>query len=79
MMDVMPTSLNLAGRPLPLGGINGIDLWPVLSNAKTTLDREALLYFAPGGDLQCIRWKNWKLHVARHNAPILRRSRRLDA
>lgn len=69
MMDVMPTSLKLAGQPVPSSGIDGIDLWPILSDPKRTVDREALLYFAEFGDLQCIRWRNWKLHVARHNVP----------
>jgi arylsulfatase len=69
MMDILPTSLKLCGVPQPRAPIDGIDLWPVLSGQRESINREALLYFAEHGDLQCARLGNFKLHVARHNAP----------
>ena len=69
MMDIVPTSLKLAGIPQPDKPIDGIDLWPVLSGERDNLDREALLYFAEHGDLQCARLGEFKMHVARHDAP----------
>jgi hypothetical protein len=38
----------------------------LLAGQKPELEREAFLYF-DGNNLQCARWKQWKLHVARHN------------
>jgi arylsulfatase len=67
MMDVFPTVTKLAGGTLPPKPLDGIDLWPVLSGQKASIDREALLYF-DRWDLQCARWNNWKLHLQRHNS-----------
>lgn len=67
MLDVFPTVTHLIGGTLPAKPLDGIDTWPLLSGAKKSLDREALLYF-DNWDLQCARWKEWKLHVARHNS-----------
>ena len=36
---------------------------------SSSLEREALLYF-DGWHLQCARWKNWKLHVARYTSAV---------
>jgi hypothetical protein len=44
-----------------------MDMWPLLTGGETPIERPPLLYFN-AWDLQCARWKNWKLHVARHNA-----------
>jgi len=47
--------------------LDGIDIWPLLSGSQKSVEREALLYF-DNWDLQCARWHEWKLHVARHNS-----------
>lgn len=65
VMDVLPTVAGLTGTR-PANPADGIDIWPLLSGAKPSLDREALLYF-DGYNLQCARLGKWKLHVARHN------------
>ena len=65
-IDVLPTVARLTGAPLPKLPLDGIDIWPLLSGAKPSLERDALLYF-DGWNLQCARWKQWKLHVARYN------------
>jgi len=67
VMDILPSVARLCGASLPPNPLDGIDVWPMLSGQKPELDREALLYF-DNAHLQCARWKQWKLHVARHNS-----------
>jgi arylsulfatase A len=67
MLDVFPTVTKLCGGNLPSKPLDGIDIWPILTGRQTKLDREVLLYF-DNWDLQCARWNNWKLHIARHNS-----------
>jgi arylsulfatase A len=67
VMDIVPTLAKLCGAPLPKNPVDGIDIWPLLASQKPELEREALLYF-DNINLQCARWKQWKLHVARHNS-----------
>jgi arylsulfatase len=67
MLDIFPTVTKLIGGSLPAKPLDGIDIWPVLTGQEKSLNREALLYF-DNWDLQCARWKTWKLHVARHNS-----------
>jgi arylsulfatase len=66
-IDVLPTLARLTGAPLPRNPLDGIDIWPLLTGQRKQIDREALLYF-DGWNLQCARWGNWKLHVARYNS-----------
>jgi arylsulfatase len=66
MMDVFPTVAALCGGTLPQKPLDGIDIWPLLSGQKQSIERAPLLYF-DNWDLQCARWMNWKLHIARHN------------
>jgi arylsulfatase len=67
MLDVFPTVTRQMGGTLPRQPLDGIDIWPLLTGEKKSIDREALLYF-DNWDLQCARWNQWKLHVARHNS-----------
>jgi arylsulfatase len=66
MMDIFPTVARLSAAALPAKPLDGIDIWPLLHGEKESLERAPLLYF-DNWDLQCARWMNWKLHVARHN------------
>ena len=66
MMDVFPTVVKLCGAAQPPKPLDGIDIWPLLRGEKESIERAPLLYF-DSWDLQCARWMNWKLHVARHN------------
>jgi arylsulfatase len=68
VLDMVPTVFNLCSGRLPEYKVDGVDLWPVLSGKAKEIEREAMLYF-DGWNIQCARWKNWKLHVARYNAP----------
>lgn len=66
MMDIFPTVTKLCGGVLPSKPVDGLDIWPVLTGKQHTLRRDPLLYFNLY-NLQCARWGNWKLHVARYN------------
>jgi arylsulfatase len=66
MMDIFPTVARQCGAPLPAKPLDGIDIWPLLGGERESIDRPPLLYF-DNWDLQCARWMNWKLHIARHN------------
>jgi arylsulfatase len=66
MLDIFPTVTRLCGAKPPAKPLDGIDMWPLLSGKTQSIDREVLLYF-DNWDLQCARWMNWKLHIARHN------------
>jgi arylsulfatase A len=66
MLDILATVTRLCDTKLPSKPLDGIDIWPLLTGQKDSIDREVLLYF-DNWDLQCARWMNWKLHIARHN------------
>ncbi len=66
-IDILPTVARLCDAPLPEKPVDGIDIWPLLSGSKQQLDREALLYF-DNWNVQCARWRRWKLHFARYNS-----------
>ena len=66
LMDIFPTVTKLCGGKLPEASLDGVDIWPQLTGAQQAAERPPLLYFNDW-NLQCARWKNWKLHVARHN------------
>jgi arylsulfatase len=66
MMDVFPTVAKLCDAKLPAKPLAGIDIWPMLTGKVASIDRPPLLYFNLW-NLQCARWMNWKLHVARYN------------
>ncbi|MBL8231626.1 MAG: sulfatase [Bryobacterales bacterium] len=68
-MDVLPSVAKLCGAALPSKPLDGIDIWPMLSGAKPSIEREALLYF-DNVHLQCARLGNHKLHVARYNSQV---------
>lgn len=65
-VDILPTLAHLAGASLPGKPVDGIDIWSLLSGEKESIDREVMLYF-DNWNVQCARWKQWKLHFARYN------------
>lgn len=66
-IDILPTVAKLTGAALPSKPLDGIDIWPMIAGGRNEIDREAFLYF-DNVNLQCARWKRWKLHVARYNS-----------
>ena len=65
-IDILPTVAKLTGAPLPKAALDGIDIWPLMTGRRASIEREALLYF-DDWNLQCARWGKWKLHFARYN------------
>jgi arylsulfatase len=68
VLDMVPTLTALCGAKLPEKPLDGVDLWSAMTGRTKVVEREAMLYF-DGWNIQCARWKNWKLHVARYNTP----------
>jgi len=66
-VDILPTLARLTGAALPKLPLDGIDIWPLLGGQKQEIEREALLYF-DNWNVQCARWRRWKLHFARYNS-----------
>lgn len=63
-IDLLPTLAKLAGAELPAGRtIDGVDLWPVLSDPKRAAAPHEALYFYWGNELHAIRSGRWKLHL----------------
>ncbi len=67
-MDMLPTLTGLCGGTLPQQPLDGSDIWTLLSCEQQAVERKALLSFS-GWNIQCARWKQWKLHIARENTP----------
>ena len=67
-MDMLPTLTGLCGGTLPQQPRDGSDIWTLLSCERQAVERKALLSFS-GWNIQCARWKQWKLHIARENTP----------
>ncbi len=68
-MDVLPAVAALAGAALPAKPLDGIDIRPLLTGKRDSLDREMLLYF-DNLYVQCARKGRWKLHIARYNSAV---------
>lgn len=64
-MDLLPTIASLCGAPVP-AGIDGVNIWPILSEQQSDVSRDLFLYF-DSWNVQCARMGPWKLHVARYN------------
>ncbi|MCC7154413.1 MAG: sulfatase [Bryobacterales bacterium] len=68
LMDLVPTIAGLTGAGSTANPVDGIDAWPLFTGEKSSLDRNALLFF-DSWDIQCARLGQWKLHFARDNSP----------
>ena len=68
-LDIVPTVAKLTGSAMPLKPVDGINILPMLTGQTPSMEREALLYF-DNEHLQCARWQNWKLHVARYTGAV---------
>jgi arylsulfatase len=68
-LDILPTTAGLCHCDLPTYPLDGRDIWSLLTCQQEAVNRQALLSFE-GWNLQCARWKQWKLHVARANTPM---------
>jgi arylsulfatase A-like enzyme len=68
-MDILPTLAGLAQAPPPPNPLDGTDIWPLLTGATDTIERNLFLYFN-GWNVQCTRAGKWKLHISRYNAAV---------
>jgi arylsulfatase len=68
-MDLLPTVTGLCHGELPGYPLDGRDIWTLLLCQPDAVERNALLSFE-GWNIQCARWKQWKLHIARGNTPM---------
>jgi arylsulfatase len=66
LMDVTPTIAKLTGAQPGKKPFDGIDIWPLLSGEKKSIDRDVLLFF-DNVYLQAARWNRWKLHLTRYD------------
>ncbi len=66
-IDILPTVAKLCDATRPAKPLDGVDIWPLLSGAAPSVEREALLYF-DNWNIQCARWRQYKLHLARYNS-----------
>lgn len=65
-MDILPTVAKLCEARLPKKPLDGLDILPLLTGTRNELERAPFLYF-DHVNVQCARWKQWKLHIARNN------------
>ncbi len=68
-VDILPTAAGLCRGELPAYPLDGCDIWTLLTCQQDAVERQALLSFE-GWNIQCARWKLWKLHIARGNTPM---------
>jgi arylsulfatase A len=68
-LDILPTVAGLCDGEKPQYPLDGRDIWTLLSCHQQAVERDALLCFE-GWNIQCARWKHWKLHIARGNTPM---------
>jgi arylsulfatase A-like enzyme len=61
-IDVLPTVAKLAGAELPRNKIDGLDMWPLMSDRPGAKSPHEAFYFYWNQDLQAIRSARWKLH-----------------
>jgi Arylsulfatase A and related enzymes len=66
LMDVTPTIAKLAGAKPGPKPFDGIDIWPLMSGRRKSIERDVLLFF-DNTNLQAARWDRWKLHLTRYD------------
>ena len=63
-IDLLPTLARLASASAPADKvIDGLDIWPILSNQRDATTPHDAFYFYWGTELHAVRSGNWKLHV----------------
>lgn len=61
-IDLLPTIARLAGGQLSTNRIDGLDIWPLLSEPKQAKSPHEALWFYWGNELHALRSGPWKLH-----------------
>ena len=68
IMDILPTLANLTRSAPPVTKIDGVDLWPVISNMEKQLRARKAYYYYLGDQLLGIRQGEWKFYMP-HSYP----------
>lgn len=68
IIDILPTIADLTRCNPPATKIDGVDLWPVLSNMEKQLRARKAYYYYLGDQLLGIRQGNWKFYMP-HSYP----------
>lgn len=62
-IDILPTVASLIGAKLPQHGIDGKNIWPLMSGAPDAKSpHEYFYHYYAGGELHAVRDRTWKLH-----------------
>lgn len=64
-LDILPTLANMVGASVP-HQTDGIDIWPMLSGAADSIERDPLLYF-DWWTITAARVGSFKIHFSRYN------------
>jgi arylsulfatase A-like enzyme len=62
-IDLLPTLANLIKAPLPKHKLDGLDIWPLLTNQRGARSPHEVYYFYWGKELHALRSGQWKLHL----------------
>jgi len=60
-MDILPTIASLAGAALPKNTIDGVNIWPLLTQVPGANPRNELVYYYQHNSLEDVRKGQWKL------------------
>lgn len=60
-IDILPTLAVIAGVPLPKQKIDGVNLFPLMTNEEGANPRETFLYYYRRNNLEAVRHGHWKL------------------
>ncbi len=60
-MDILPTLAEIAGAPLPVKKIDGVNILPLLKGEPVEPPRKSLYYYYRNNNLEAVQDGNWKL------------------
>jgi arylsulfatase len=66
LLDITPTLVKLTDAQPGEKPFAGIDIWPLFTGQKKSIERDVLLMF-DNIYLQAARWNRWKLHLTRYD------------
>jgi arylsulfatase len=66
LLDITPTLVKLTGAHPGEKPFDGIDIWPLFTGEKKSIERDVVLMF-DNIYLQAARWNRWKLHLTRYD------------
>jgi arylsulfatase len=60
-MDILPTIAKICQAPLPSRKIDGVDIWPLMTQQNGIVPRDEFVYYYDTNNLKGIRKGQWKL------------------